>query len=399
MLLCLAPMDGITDCPYRLIVKNIFEKYKNKEDKLRTWTEFMSADWYMINPSRLIKHLIKTDQENNLIAQIYGWTQDTLIKTAQDIANKYPSFAGIELNIGCPSPKIMACGAGASMMNNKKNTLEIIKNISKSTSLPFSIKTRLWLNEHDKEQQYQFIVEASQYCSTISIHARTFQQWHSWHVDRETLYKLRGDIHTNCILIGNGGISSYQDAINNSNFQDNNWDSQQLWIMIGQAAIGNPWIFTTHEPSPKERLQTCLDHLYLMSAYEVYLSHTREQFPEMSDQLMLNRKHLHMIKKYNPDSDEMSDLPYLDHHDYIFPMPSYNLLEHYADTIKNSIVYWKNKVDFGTFLYDTDTLRTGIDIRKYFFNYIQWIPNNKIIKQALIQNKKVSEIVKILESF
>jgi tRNA-dihydrouridine synthase len=71
----------------------------------------MSADGYMINPSRLVKHLIKDQTEQKLIAQIYGGNIDTLIKTTQDIEKKYPGFLGIELNIGCPSPKVLSCGA------------------------------------------------------------------------------------------------------------------------------------------------------------------------------------------------------------------------------------------------------------------------------------------------
>ena len=82
-------MDGITDCPYRLIVQDIFARYKRPEDHLFTWTEFMSADGY----------LITTSTEAHLIAQIYGGNRDTLITTAIDIEQKYPSFAGIELNI------------------------------------------------------------------------------------------------------------------------------------------------------------------------------------------------------------------------------------------------------------------------------------------------------------
>lgn len=149
-------MDGITDCPYRLIVQDIFKQYSkttltnslthqitnSPNHQLQTRTEFMSADGYMINPSRLIKHLIITDDEPHCIAQIYGGNIETLRETVIDICEKYPQFAGIELNIGCPSPKVMACGAGAGMMKDKAYTLEVIKTLSEVSTLPFSIKTR-----------------------------------------------------------------------------------------------------------------------------------------------------------------------------------------------------------------------------------------------------------------
>jgi len=91
-------MDGITDLPYRCIVKKVFDKY-NIDHELWLWTEFMNADGYMTHPARLIKHLICTDFDTPLFAQIYGGNEDTLIKTAQDIERKYPYFTGIELNI------------------------------------------------------------------------------------------------------------------------------------------------------------------------------------------------------------------------------------------------------------------------------------------------------------
>ena len=143
MIFGLAPMDGITDCIYRTIVQEVFTKYtKDSSHQLRTWTEFMNADGYMINPPKLIKHLVINDSEKKTIAQIYGGNMDTLVKTAIDIERKYPQYAGIELNIGCPSPKVMACGAGSGMLQDKENCLRIIKAISESISMPFSIKTR-----------------------------------------------------------------------------------------------------------------------------------------------------------------------------------------------------------------------------------------------------------------
>jgi tRNA-dihydrouridine synthase len=70
----------------------------------------MNCNGYMIQPDKLVKHLIHHDQEEKLIAQIYGGNRETLLQTAIDVEKKYPHFMGIELNIGCPSPKVMACG-------------------------------------------------------------------------------------------------------------------------------------------------------------------------------------------------------------------------------------------------------------------------------------------------
>ena len=71
MLSCLAPMDGITDCAYRHICKEIFVKYGHPDDELMMWTEFMSADGYMHNPQGVVKHILKTEYEPETIVQIF----------------------------------------------------------------------------------------------------------------------------------------------------------------------------------------------------------------------------------------------------------------------------------------------------------------------------------------
>lgn len=169
-------MDGITNAAYRIVVKQIFEKY-NKEHELWMWTEFMNAEGYVREPQRLVHHIIKTDYEDNTIAQIYGGDHEDLVKTAKDIAEKYPSFSGIELNIGCPSPKVMACGGGAGMMREKEKTLELMKRLRDVCGLlPFSMKTRAGLTEDDKQAQKEFIIASAEFCQTLSIHGRTYKQ-------------------------------------------------------------------------------------------------------------------------------------------------------------------------------------------------------------------------------
>jgi tRNA-dihydrouridine synthase len=125
-------MDGITDCSYRLICQEVFAQRGDPKHVFRTRTEFMNADGYLINPGRLIHHLMNTGEEDHLIAQIYGGNHEALLRCAIDIDQKYASgFQGLELNIGCPSPKVMSCGGGAGMLKEKAKTLEIIKTISK----------------------------------------------------------------------------------------------------------------------------------------------------------------------------------------------------------------------------------------------------------------------------
>ncbi|AKH32600.1 putative tRNA-dihydrouridine synthase [candidate division SR1 bacterium Aalborg_AAW-1] len=387
MILGLAPMDGVTDYSYRRIVQEIFNRYGEKE-KHNLWkrTEFMSADGYMINPSRLVKHLITCEDESNLIAQIYGGNIDTLLKTAQDIEQKYPFFQGIELNIGCPSPKILACGAGAGMMRNKHKTLEYIRTLSEGLSLPFSIKTRAGLNNDDKDEQFKFILEAAKYCPTITIHGRTYSQAHNGEVDRDFIYRIKQELGDAITIIGNGGINAYEDYQIHEGKVDG--------IMIGQSAMQNPRIFTPYTPTEQERIDLSLRHLLLMGAYEIYMNHTRAQYPEESDQLMLNRQNLHLNKKYDPDSDEIKELPPIDFHDYIFPFPSYDQIEKLAHIIQNTIEQESNSLTWNYTIFHLNELRCGIEFRKYLFGYIKGLSYTKELKQKIIATSKFSELYK-----
>jgi len=104
--------------------------------------------------------------------------------------SKYP-FAGIEINMGCPSPGVMKCDAGSAMLKDKKKTLSILRDISLKLDKPLSLKTRAGLTSADKEEQFAFILEASQYVRMIAVHARTYSQSHAGEVDRDFLYRLK----------------------------------------------------------------------------------------------------------------------------------------------------------------------------------------------------------------
>ena len=260
MYLCFAPMDWITNCATRLITNQIFEKYWNKEDTLGLRTEFMNVDGFLINPHQVIKHALTTDWQKPIL-QIYWWKEETLIKAVEKIQNEYSDlFSWIELNTGCPSNTVMKVWWWSDMLRDKEKTLKIIKKLSEiQGSLTFSLKTRAWLNDSDKESQKIFIRKSSKYCNKISIHGRTLKQLYTWEADRIFISEIKKDIKTNwnsvCKIIWNGWITSYDDAENKlSQF---NLD----WIMIGQATIWNPRIFTPHKPTSKEKLETILKHL------------------------------------------------------------------------------------------------------------------------------------------
>ena len=259
MLYVLAPMDGITDSAYRQIVKKIWHKYKkDSDDELLLYTEFVSSDWFVHNFEGVKHHLDYINEEKPLICQIFGSNLQKLLYTAKKIEKNY-DFDGIDLNIGCPAPKIIKTGAGSALMINKENTLEIVKTLSENLKIPFSIKTRIGINEADKHKQLDFIIKASNFCKIIAIHARTLVQYHSWEPDIDFVLKVKQLVNPNCKIIFNWWVT--QDKLVDKTFMEKM--SLLDGIMIWQAAIGNPWIFVGVEPSWKERKQTILEHLQL----------------------------------------------------------------------------------------------------------------------------------------
>lgn len=334
-------MDGITNAAYRIVVKQIFEKYnKEADNELRMWTEFMNAEGYIRQPQRLVHHIIRTEYETQTIAQIYGWDHDDLVATAKDIVAKYPWFAGIELNIGCPSPKVMACGGGAGMMKEKEKTLSLIKRLNEAVApLPFSIKTRAGLTDDDKAAQKEFIIAAAPYCKAITIHGRTYKQSHSGAVDREYIYEVKKAVGDNCLIIGNGGVKSYEQALELKKNIDG--------IMIGQAAIADPRIFVNHQPTPEERREVILFHLKLMIiAYDYY------------------NKNLHFTD--------------------IFLQPSY--------------AQWMDEVaNFDITKYDI--WKSVIEYRKYLFNYVNGLVWNRDFKNVVATIKEYEPLVDAINQY
>ena len=278
MILWLAPMDWITDLPCRVITKKIFEKYNtDKNNKLRLWSEFMTSDWFLACPENVAKSIINSPYEFPIILQIFGWNEEKLLDTALKIQDLYwNKIAWIELNTWCPANNIMKSWGGSTLMKDKERTLKIIQNISKNLKTPFSIKSRTGLDNIDKSRQLNFLVEVSNYCNKISVHSRTLKELYHWEWDRNFIYELKSKANKNCKIIWNWGIKSFEEIQAKSS---KDW-IQLDWIMIWQAAIWNPWIFTNHEPSIQERIETAIEHLKLSAKFEIYLQSLKENRKE-----------------------------------------------------------------------------------------------------------------------
>jgi len=324
MILALAPMDGITDLACRVITKKIFEKHnKNPENQLILRTEFMTSDGYIANPDKVIKHIIHTEYENPLILQIFWWNKKKLLKTALDIEKKYwNKVFWIELNMGCPANNVMKSWWWSALLKDKESSLDIIKTLSENLKLPFSIKSRTGLNEEDKKAQMNFLIEASNFCHMITIHARTLKELYSGNWDRDFIYELKKGANKNCKIIGNGGINSFEEIKSKTKNLDG--------IMVGQSAIWNPRIFTWYSPSLQEKFETILEHISLLAKFEIFISDLNSQnlwknkikpklkeiesidiqknYKKVYYTPLLFRKYLHQYLKNIPNSKELKEL-------------------------------------------------------------------------------------------
>lgn len=344
MQLCFAPMDWITNCATRLITNQIFEKYWKKEDSLWLRTEFMNVDGFLINPNQVIKHALTTEWQKPIL-QIYWWKEGTLIEATEKIQNEYADlFSGVELNTGCPSNTVMKVWWWSDMLKDKSKTLNVIKELSEIQGpLPFSLKTRAWLNDSDKESQKIFIRKASKYCSKISIHGRTLKQLYTWEADRNFISEIKKDIEINwnseCKIIWNWWISSYNDTENK--LSEFNLD----WIMVGQAAIWNPRIFTPYKPTLEEKCETVLKHLDYSIACD-----------QRFDEKIVGKSWKIIIEDLN--------IP----------------IGRIEDRVKEN----QNKLDLQP--------HTIVEFRKFLFQYVKWIPWSKERKQQVLNCKDYQEL-------
>lgn len=272
-IIALAPMDGITNNAYRMICEEIRNNQKNvfkEQYDFFRFTEFMSCEWYVRQPRKLCRHLLTTQWSTKTIAQIYGWDHKHLLETAIDINKKYKNdFHGIELNIWCPSPKIMSCEAWSWMLRCRPKTLQIIQQISEHITKPFSIKTRTWLHSDDENEQFDFIMEASKYCAMITIHWRNYKQSHSGNVNRDFIKKIKDELirqwNTTIQIIWNGWLKSTEDWLS---FIKDGIDG----IMLGQAAMCDPRSLVSYIPDKKELYEICIKHMHYSMSNERYFN-------------------------------------------------------------------------------------------------------------------------------
>lgn len=250
----LAPMAGITDLPFRLIC----EKYGAG----LTCTEMVSSKGIFYNDSKT-KLLLNVENEKKPVsAQIFGSDVE-----AMKYAAKYVSQIVdiVDINMGCPAPKIVKNGDGSRLLLDLKLVEEIASNVVKASKVPVTVKIRKgWDSNNIVAVDVAKILE-SVGVSAITIHGRTRAEYYSGKADWDIIRKVKESV--NIPVIGNGDITSKEEA--KAMFEQTNVDG----IMMGRGSIGNPWIFEEivnyleereqREIKNEEKLETIIEHIEL----------------------------------------------------------------------------------------------------------------------------------------
>jgi tRNA-dihydrouridine synthase B len=248
--LVLAPLAGYTDMPFRELCK--------EHGASLGFTELISAEAVVRNNRKTFKLMEISGEERPVGIQLFGKDPETLIHAAA-IAEKLYNPEIIDLNCGCSVAKVSGHGSGAALLKDPLLIAKIISGIKSKVTCHVSAKIRLgW---EDSNKNYRDVVAAlcDSGVSFITVHGRTRAQKFSGYSDWDTIAKIAS--FSPVPIIGNGDIDSYETAMKRLK------DSGCKAVMIGRAAIGNPWIFSGETPSLLLRAKTARSHFAAMTAY------------------------------------------------------------------------------------------------------------------------------------
>ncbi len=223
----LAPMEDVTDPPFRLLCKQFGADM--------VYTEFVSSDALIREVNRTMQKLTVLDGERPVGIQIYGKETDAMVRAAGMVEQAGPEL--LDLNFGCPVKKVAGKGGGAGMLQNIPGMIEITRAVVDAVKIPVTVKTRLGWNEESK-----IIVELAerlQDCGikALTIHGRTRAQMYTGEADWTLIGKVKENPRMTIPIIGNGDIDSPERA--RECFDRYGVDA----IMVGRASFGRPWIF------------------------------------------------------------------------------------------------------------------------------------------------------------
>jgi len=282
-LVVLAPLAGYTDLPFRSVVKKFGADL--------TISEMISSNALVYKSAKTLKMIEKSPTEEPYFVQIAGNSVD-LVKTAVEILNDVEGIDGIDLNCGCPAPKVFSHGSGSNLLGDLKKLEEILSTVKKHSKKQYtSAKVRIGVNEKIPVE----IGKAVENCGVdfVSVHGRTRAGKYKSPVDYDSIKHLKEAVKIP--VIANGDIKDYQKAKDVLEY------TKADGVMIGRGAIGKPWIFyqLKHET---EDIPNSIKKEIILEHYDKML----EFYGEYG--VIIFRKLLHAYSKGYTGANEFRDI-------------------------------------------------------------------------------------------
>ncbi|MBH6949349.1 tRNA dihydrouridine synthase DusB [Clostridioides difficile] len=252
----LSPMAGVTDLPFRLICK--------EQGCGLLYTEMINGKALCYDDENTKKMLKIEEEEHPVAVQIFG-SEPEFMGRAAEIMNDYSNEI-LDINMGCPAPKVVKNGDGSALMKNPKLAEEVLRAVVKNSKKPVTLKIRKGWD--DNSVNAVEIAKIAEDCgiSALAIHGRTREQFYTGKADWDIIAEIKKNL--SIPVIGNGDVFTIEDSINM--LDKTGCDA----IMIGRGAQGTPWIFKriNHymntgeilpEPTLNEKISTAIKHLKL----------------------------------------------------------------------------------------------------------------------------------------
>jgi tRNA-dihydrouridine synthase B len=252
----MAPMAGITNMPFRVIVRDM--------GAALVYTEMVSAMGLTLKAKKTLRYLKSVPYEKPLGVQIFGSEHDIMAKAAGIVAEAGADT--VDLNMGCPVKKVIKTGAGASLLKDAKKVRQIVSSVRKICQVPLTVKIRAgWSPEKTVACEIARVIEDCG-ADAIIVHPRFASQRYSG----KAAWSLIGEVKENVKIpvIGNGDITYPSDALNMMKLTGCDG------VMIGRAAVHRPWIFRqilqlekglpVQEPDLSERRSIIMKHYNLL---------------------------------------------------------------------------------------------------------------------------------------